>query len=69
MRTRIAVRLLAAMFCTGCGHHAVASKPPLTERQRDSIIGASRLPGAAGVRGALRAVDSGAARNARYGER
>jgi hypothetical protein len=36
-----------------------------TERQRDSVIGASQLPGAAGVRGAVRAADSAAARNAR----
>ncbi|MGH7583587.1 MAG: hypothetical protein ACREL5_10210 [Gemmatimonadales bacterium] len=66
MRTRFAVWLLAAVLCAGCGHHVVASKPPLTERQRDSVIGASKLPGAAGVRGALRAVDSSTARNARY---
>jgi hypothetical protein len=39
--------------------------PEATERQRDSVIGASQLPGAAGVRGALRAGDSAAARNAR----
>ncbi len=36
-----------------------------TQRERDSVIGASKLPGAGGVRGALRAADSAAARNAR----
>ena len=36
-----------------------------TERERDSIIGASQLPGARGVRGALGASDSADARNAR----
>jgi hypothetical protein len=41
------------------------SKPLRTERERDSVIGASRLPGAGGVRGALRESDSASARNAR----
>jgi hypothetical protein len=38
---------------------------PATQRERDSVLGASKLPGAHGVRGALRAADSAAARNAR----
>jgi hypothetical protein len=38
---------------------------PATQRERDSVLGASQLPGAAGVRGALRATDSASARNAR----
>jgi hypothetical protein len=43
---------------------ACSSKPrdTLTQRERDSIIGASKLPNAAGVRGALKAADSAAAR-------
>jgi hypothetical protein len=49
---------------------AVACSPdhgprPGTQRERDSVLGASKLPGAQGVRGALRASDSAAARNAR----
>ena len=36
-----------------------------TQRERDSVLGASKLPGAAGVRGAIRAADSAGARNAR----
>jgi len=35
------------------------------ERERDSVIGQSRLPGAGGVQGALDASDSADARNAR----
>ncbi len=35
-----------------------------TQRERDSVVGASNLPGASGVRGALRAADS---TNARHG--
>jgi hypothetical protein len=38
---------------------------PGTQRERDSVLGASKLPGAQGVRGAIRAQDSAAARNAR----
>jgi hypothetical protein len=36
----------------------------VTRRQRDSVIGESRLPGAHGVRGALDASDAAAARAA-----
>lgn len=43
---------------------ACSSKPKetLTQRERDSIIAASKLPNAAGVRGALKVSDSAAAR-------
>lgn len=41
---------------------------PLTQRERDSIIGESNLPGARGVRGALRVADSVTARNERTGQ-
>ena len=43
---------------------ACSSKPrdDLTQRERDSIIGASKLPNAAGVRGALKVSDSATAR-------
>ncbi|MBA3889556.1 MAG: hypothetical protein H0X64_03415 [Gemmatimonadaceae bacterium] len=37
----------------------------LSQRQRDSLVGASSLPGAQGVRGALDGADSAAARAAR----
>lgn len=36
----------------------------MSERQRDSTIGASQLPGARGVGGALEATDSAASRRA-----
>ena len=36
-----------------------------SQRQRDSVLGASQIPGAAGVRHALEASDSAAARRAR----
>ena len=52
--------LLAAAACGG-GDAAQADR---TERERDSIIGQSALPGAQGVKGALNASDSARARNA-----
>jgi hypothetical protein len=55
----VAISLLAA-----CG----GSKPkpaPLTQRQHDSMLGASGVPGASGIRGAMRVADSQNARNAR----
>ena len=54
------------LVCAACGTTKDQSKPAATERERDSVLGASRLPGATGVRGALRAQDSAAARNSRY---
>ncbi len=56
--------VLAAVMLGACGSKPPA-KPALTEREKDSVIGQSRLPGAAGVRGALRVSDSAAARRAR----
>ncbi len=57
--------LLGALM--GCSRSA--DRPPArndrSERQRDSVLGASRLPGAAGVRHALELSDSGAARRRR----
>ncbi|HEY3013150.1 MAG TPA: hypothetical protein VGJ36_10405 [Gemmatimonadales bacterium] len=54
--------LLAA---AGCASPDADTRRAETERKRDSLIGESRLPGAGGVRGALRAQDSAAARNLR----
>jgi hypothetical protein len=56
--------LVLCFLIIGCGT-GETRRSEATERQRDSVIGASQLPGAAGVRGALRAGDSAAARNAR----
>jgi hypothetical protein len=54
--------LLAVAACSSPGQ---GEKRPGTERERDSILGASQFPGARGVRGALGASDSADARNAR----
>lgn len=58
------VALLAAIPACRPAPPPVA-RTPAEERARDSTIGASKLPGAQGVSGALRAADSGSARRAR----
>ena len=50
---------------TACSDERADSTRARSQRERDSVLGASRLPGAQGVRGALGAADSAAARNAR----
>ena len=57
----LALALLAA--CSG-GKPAksAAGRDSLTERQRDSILAQSRIPGASGVGRAMRAADSASAR-------
>lgn len=62
MRTPLLV--LGAVLIGAC-HSPPPAKPALTQREKDSIVGASRLPGASGVRGAQRVADSAAARRAR----
>jgi len=54
--------IVLALMLAGCA----GKKPPeRTERERDSLIAQSRLPGAAGVKAALKVSDSAAARRAR----
>jgi hypothetical protein len=55
--------LLATLACGPDGQ--TESRAELTQRQRDSALGASKLPGARGVTGALGAADSAAARSSR----
>ncbi len=54
------------LLCAACGGTPEQSAPPRTkeeQRKVDSTIGASNLPGARGVQGAMKAADSAAARN------
>ncbi len=62
LRWLLCATVSGTMACAG---KPAPKAPPPTERQVDSAIGQSRLPGAAGVRGALRVSDSARARNAR----
>ena len=56
---------LAVILASACSSGSSASDKTVSQRERDSVLGASKLPGARGVRGALGASDSAAARNAR----
>lgn len=61
-----ALALLALTLVAGaCQQSDAGGREEATRRERDSALGASRIPGAGGVRGALQASDSAAARNAR----
>jgi hypothetical protein len=63
MRARapfLALILLAA--CSGKSAKSAADADSLTQRQRDSILAKSRIPGASGVGSAMRAADSASAR-------
>jgi hypothetical protein len=55
---------LALIACSRSDQPPMQSADTLTTRQRDSVIGASRLPGAQGIGRAQAAQDSAAARNA-----
>jgi hypothetical protein len=57
--------VLAVLAAIGCSSPSAKSNGLRSQRERDSVLGASQLPGAQGVRGAMRANDSAEARNAR----
>lgn len=59
-----------ALLAVGCSEPPPdpALRDSAQQRQHDSMLGASRLPGASGVNGALRAADSAAARRLREAE-
>lgn len=62
----IVLSISLSISAVGCGGGTTArGGDSLSVRQRDSVIGASQLPGAQGVRGALRVSDSADARRAR----
>lgn len=63
----LALISLCVLACTD-KKKADNGQPEVTQRQRDSVIGESALPGAQGVRGALGAADSAAARQRRAAE-
>jgi outer membrane biogenesis lipoprotein LolB len=61
----IASVTLAACSSSGKNAAAASDTTKLTQRQRDSVIGASKIPGAQGIQKAQRAQDSTAAQAAR----
>jgi hypothetical protein len=58
--------ILAALITVGCSRSETAAndRDTMTQRQRDSVLAQSGLPGAKGVGKALSAADSVRARNA-----
>lgn len=66
-RLTLLAAVLAVAACGGAParHQAAAQHDTLTQRQRDSAIGASKLPGAHGITGAQRVADSVSAQSAR----
>jgi hypothetical protein len=64
-RTTVLASMALLLVCAACGPGKDQPQRPTTERERDSVLGASRLPGATGVRGALRVQDTAAAQNSR----
>jgi len=63
MARMAAVLLVAALAACDGGRSEAAA--PASRRERDSILGASKLPGAQGVSAATKLADSAAARRAR----
>jgi len=61
----MALALAACLFAAACKGSGEETQPPRTEHERDSIIATTSLPGAGGVRRAMRAQDQAKARNAR----
>jgi len=53
-----------SVVCVGCGKRDTSDtgRPALTERQQDSILARSSIPGASAVGRAMRAADSTSAR-------
>ena len=55
--------VLALVACSGGGSsQQTVNRDTLTQRQKDSILAQSKIPGAAGVGAAMRAADSTSAR-------
>ena len=62
VRSLIIVLVLLAACSGGNTAKSAADRDSLTERQRDSILAQSRIPGARAVGSAMRAADSTSAR-------
>jgi hypothetical protein len=59
------MRLMGIVLVVMLASCAGKKAPERTERERDSLIAQSRLPGASGVKAALKVSDSAAVRGAR----
>ena len=62
MRVWPLIATCAALACGSGGSESTVNRDTLTQRQKDSILANSRIPGASGVGKAMRAADSTSAR-------
>lgn len=65
MRYAAVVLCAVAVACAKGDRTAATARDTLTTRQRDSVLGASRIPGARGIQRAMRAADTVSAQTAR----
>lgn len=65
MRRALVLALIAVTACSKRPEARMQNADTLTQRQRDSVVGASGLPGARGISKAQAAQDSANARTAR----
>jgi hypothetical protein len=56
------VPLLVVLACSGEKPNQTVNRDTLTQRQKDSILANSRIPGASGVKRAMTAADSASRR-------
>ena len=64
MRRTLLMAVAVLILAAGCSGRKAEATKDLTERQRDSILSQSRLPGASAVGQALNAADREASRAA-----
>jgi len=65
LRTLGFVIAAVAICATACGKGETETKRDLTQREKDSILGASTIPGAKAVKRAMTSADSATARQSR----
>jgi protein involved in sex pheromone biosynthesis len=65
MKKLIFVTAASVLLLGACGGKTEENKPQLTEREKDSVLAGSRIPGAKAVGRAMTSADSAAARQAR----
>lgn len=63
-RAIIATAIALVAAATACGSKETPERQQMTQRQKDSLLGASSIPGARGVQKALNVQDSAAAKRA-----
>jgi hypothetical protein len=61
----VCLSVLVTVSVVGCGESEPDERAALTQREKDSILGASQIPGARGVKRAMTSADSASARQAR----